>query len=291
MPAQLIIVEKSSDFRWSVPGVRVITAQDFIAEGPGLLQRPRRIINLCRSYAYLSIGYYVSLLAEARGERVTPSMEAITDLQVKAVQAQKLAGLERCLGPLASVPKAVEAMRIQVFFGQVEERNAEDRGVEDRGLAEFAGRSFELFRCPLLAIDLERLEDGAGWKVAALHPLDLRDVDLARDGLFLDGLTRFCRRPWRHVTGALRRADAPPRRHRRTGRSLPAPPGRPDPPRPRPRASRLTPLPSLLGRRRIPRAGPGARAGGFAGLPPDREPIWFHFITLRCTARQRNKTL
>ncbi|MDT3380729.1 RimK family protein [Labrys neptuniae] len=199
MPAQLIIVEKSSDFRWSVPGVRVITAQDFIAEGPGLLQRPRRIINLCRSYAYLSIGYYVSLLAEARGERVTPSMEAITDLQVKAVQAQKLAGLERCLGPLASVPKAVEAMRIQVFFGQVEERNAEDRGVEDRGLAEFAGRSFELFRCPLLAIDLERLEDGAGWKVAALHPLDLRDVDLARDGLFLDGLTRFCRRPWRHA--------------------------------------------------------------------------------------------
>ncbi|MGJ4854968.1 RimK family protein [Labrys sp. La1] len=194
MPAQLIIVEKSSDFRWSVPGIRVITAQEFIAEGPSLLQRPRRIINLCRSYAYLSIGYYVSLLAEARGERVTPSMEAITDLQVKAVQTQKLAGLERCLGALASVPRAVEAMRIQVFFGQVD-----DRGIEDRGLPEFASRSFELFRCPLLAIDLERLEGGSGWKVAALRPLDPRDVDPARDSLFLDGLARFCRRPWRHA--------------------------------------------------------------------------------------------
>lgn len=189
MPSQLIIVEKSSDFRWSAPGVRVVTAQEFIAEGPSLLQRPRRIINLCRSYAYLSIGYYVSLLAEARGERVTPSMETITDLQVKVVQAQKLAGLERCLGTLVSVPRAVESMCIQIFFGQV----------EDRDLAEFASRSFELFRCPLLAIDLERLGGGDGWKVAALRPLDLRDIDATRDGLFLDSLAHFCRRPWRNA--------------------------------------------------------------------------------------------
>lgn len=192
MPSQLIIVEKSGDFRWSVPGVRVLTAQEFIAEGPGLLQRPRRIVNLCRSYAYLSIGYYVSLLAEARGERVTPSVEVITDLQVKAVQTQKLAGLERCLGVLSSVPRAVDAMRIQVFFGQV----------EDKDLADFASRSFELFRCPLLAIDLERLEGGDGWRVAGVHALDPRDVDAVREGLFLDGLARFCRRPWRHAPSA-----------------------------------------------------------------------------------------
>ncbi|WP_413989496.1 RimK family protein [Labrys okinawensis] len=187
MSSQLIIVEKRSDFRWPDPEARVLTAQEFIAEGRNPLNRPYRVINLCRSYAYLSIGYYVSLLAEARGDRVTPSVETITDLQQKGVQALKLAGLNRCLGPLPSVPRAVNAMRVQVFFGQI----------EDRELAEMAARSFELFRCPLLAIDLERTGGGDGWKVANLHPLDPRDVDASRDKVFLDGLGKFARRPWR----------------------------------------------------------------------------------------------
>src|SRR5260221_12560052 len=121
MSTQLIIVEKRSDFRWPDPEARVVTAQEFIAEGRNPLHRPHRVINLCRSYAYLSIGYYVSLLAEARGDRVTPSVETITDLQQKSVQALKLAGLNRCLGPLASVPRSVNAMRAQVFFGQIED--------------------------------------------------------------------------------------------------------------------------------------------------------------------------
>ena len=187
MSTQLIIVEKRSDFRWPDPDARVMTAQEFIAEGSNPFHRPRKIVNLCRSYGYLSIGYYVSLLAEARGDRVTPSVETITDLQQKTVHAHKLAILDRCLGPLATVPRSVNAMRAQIFFGQI----------EDNDLAEMASRSFEMFRCPLLAIDLERSEGGDGWKVVNLRPLDPRDVDISRDAIFLEGLGKFARRSWR----------------------------------------------------------------------------------------------
>jgi len=187
MPTQLIIVEKRSDFRWPDPDMRVITAQEFISEGPTSLHRPRKIINLCRSYSYLSIGYYVSLLAEARGDRVTPSVETIVELQQKAVSSHKLASLDRCVGALRAVPRSVTSMSIQVFFGRI----------EDRDLGELATRSFEVFRCPLLAIDLERSDGGDGWSITSIKPIDPRDVDISRDGLLLDGLSRFSRRPWR----------------------------------------------------------------------------------------------
>ena len=36
-----------------------------------------KIINLSRSYAYQSKGYYASLLAEARGHRIVPTVETM----------------------------------------------------------------------------------------------------------------------------------------------------------------------------------------------------------------------
>ncbi len=42
-----------------------------------------RIINLCANYSYQSIGYYVSLLAEARGHKVLPNVLAIQDINIK----------------------------------------------------------------------------------------------------------------------------------------------------------------------------------------------------------------
>jgi hypothetical protein len=38
------------------------------------------VLNLCRSYQYLSKGYYVSLLADARGQRVFPTVEMIEQI-------------------------------------------------------------------------------------------------------------------------------------------------------------------------------------------------------------------
>ena len=39
------------------------------------------VINLCRSYDYLTVGYYVSLVADARGHRVLPGVELVEDLR------------------------------------------------------------------------------------------------------------------------------------------------------------------------------------------------------------------
>ena len=48
---------------------------------PPASRRPApKILNLARSYAYQSLGYYCSLLAEARGHKVVPAVTTILDL-------------------------------------------------------------------------------------------------------------------------------------------------------------------------------------------------------------------
>ena len=190
----LIVVEKSADFRWPDPDSRVITAEEFISEradgNEGARaqpsKRPRKVINLCRDYDYLSLGYYCSLLAEARGDRITPSVETILDLQQRSTQQGLLAQLDRLIAGLDDVPKSVNTLSFHVFFGRI----------EDPALADLARKSFELFRCPLLELELERPAGLHGWRTTSVKALDPRDVDVSRDALFLGALDEFTRRRW-----------------------------------------------------------------------------------------------
>jgi len=190
----LIVVEKTADFRWAGADARVLTAEDFISEraegyeggrAPAS-KRPRKVINLCRNYDYLSLGYYCSLLAEARGDRITPSVETILDLQQRSTQQGLLAQLDRLIDGLDDVPRSINTLSFHVFFGRI----------EDPALADLARKSFELFRCPLLELALERPPGLNGWKTTSVKALDPRDVDVSRDALFLGALDEFTRRRW-----------------------------------------------------------------------------------------------
>jgi glutathione synthase/RimK-type ligase-like ATP-grasp enzyme len=186
VPSNIIVVEKRQDFRWHDPDGRVITMDDYVAmrtDGPG---RARKVINLCRSYDYLGGGYYCSLLAEARGDRILPSVETILELQQKSLHADRMAELDRELGDLADLPAAISSFTLLVLFGRI----------DDPAFARLAQRSFELFRCPLLELEIER-GDGARWRVASVSAGDLRDVEPERDDLFLGALEDFTRRTWR----------------------------------------------------------------------------------------------
>ena len=44
-----------------------------------------RVFNFCKSYKYQSIGYYVSLIAEARGHEAYPSMAAMSDIKSASI--------------------------------------------------------------------------------------------------------------------------------------------------------------------------------------------------------------
>ncbi len=190
----LIVVEKAADFRWAGHDSRVMTAEEFISERAeehdgdlfAASKRPRKVINLCRNHDYLSLGYYCSLLAEARGDRITPSVETILDLQQRSTQQGLLAQLDRLIDGLDEIPRSVNTLSFHVFFGRI----------EDPGLTDLARKSFELFRCPLLELELERPAGLNGWKTSSVKALDPREIDVSRDALFLGALDEFTRRRW-----------------------------------------------------------------------------------------------
>src|ERR687895_255073 len=62
----------------------VLTARDYLAEPGGGREASVRVLNLCRTGRYQGRGYYVSLLAEARGQRPLPDVKTIEDLQSAA---------------------------------------------------------------------------------------------------------------------------------------------------------------------------------------------------------------
>jgi glutathione synthase/RimK-type ligase-like ATP-grasp enzyme/gamma-glutamyl:cysteine ligase YbdK (ATP-grasp superfamily) len=77
----------------------VLHADAFLAGAPAV-DAKARIVNLCRNHAYLSRGYYVSLLAEARGHEVVPTvhtLEAMADphARVRALQEAGVDVLDR----------------------------------------------------------------------------------------------------------------------------------------------------------------------------------------------------
>ena len=72
MTGWVIVVDQPKDFPNADTPHKVITTSEYLAR-PRLFESGRpKLINLSRSYAYQSKGYYASLLAEARGHRVVP---------------------------------------------------------------------------------------------------------------------------------------------------------------------------------------------------------------------------
>lgn len=71
------------------------TADEYFA-GDDTLQEDLTIVNLCQSYHYLSQGYYVSLLAEARHQHVLPTLATIEAIHDPFVYFRALeeAGIE-----------------------------------------------------------------------------------------------------------------------------------------------------------------------------------------------------
>lgn len=76
-----LVVNNPKDWPLHIPKVDVISAKSYLTDSNYSNERYAKVFNLCRSYRYQSIGYYVSLLAEARGHKPLPSVQTIQDLK------------------------------------------------------------------------------------------------------------------------------------------------------------------------------------------------------------------
>lgn len=160
----LVVVENPRNWRLDTPGARVVAARDYLAD-QAFASLPRaRVFNLCRSHRYQTTGYYVSLLAAARGHRPLPSIETLQDLQLSAVlrvAGQDLdARIQRALGPLKG-----DKFELSVYFG----RNLAAR--HDT----LARALYEQFPAPLLRASFARGRSGR-WRLDGVRVLGTAEI-------------------------------------------------------------------------------------------------------------------
>ena len=126
---------------------KVITTSEYLAR-PRLFDMGRpKLVNLARSYAYQSKGYYASLLAEARGHRVVPTVETMLELREAKLYEHALPELEdelnRCARRADFQPEG--ELKLLVCFGIARDERFES----------FGRLLFDWFRCPALEVTVE----------------------------------------------------------------------------------------------------------------------------------------
>src|SRR3954465_9737050 len=66
---------------FEIADANVLTARNYLAQPEGGNDGSLRVLNLCRTGRYQGRGYYVSLLAEARGQRPVADVKTIENLR------------------------------------------------------------------------------------------------------------------------------------------------------------------------------------------------------------------
>lgn len=189
MARRIVVVENESDWKADYPPVPVVALDDYLTDPKWLGERQVQVINLCRSYSYLSAGYYCSLLAEARGHRVAPPVRTMLDLG-RGFHADLSAPLlEKALAKSRNgrLPRSasIAAEEVDVFFGHCDIPDMES----------LARKLFEAFPCPLMRIRLEAADGGR--RITAVNPVGLHQVRQAQRPFLAAAISRHLGRPWR----------------------------------------------------------------------------------------------
>jgi glutathione synthase/RimK-type ligase-like ATP-grasp enzyme len=181
----VILVDSLRDFPNEDTPHKVITTKDYLARTNLFRGSRPKMINLSRSFNYQSRGYYCSLLAEARGHRIIPSVETMVDLGARQLYAQALPELDDSLAKaIAAADDKVTPHRILVYFGTV----------ADHRFDRFGRLLFDWFRCPVLEVTIENGGRPSIKKLASVPVTKLEPDELVQ---FHAALHTHTTREWR----------------------------------------------------------------------------------------------
>jgi glutathione synthase/RimK-type ligase-like ATP-grasp enzyme len=185
----LFVTNRGQEWPFEIPGSGVATARSYLTD-PAYSNLDARVVNLCRADRYQGRGYYVSLLAEARGHRPLPDVKTIEDLQAPA----HLDALADEMDPLVQRSlqhDASDVFELDAYFGR-------DPAELHPALAQ---RLYDLVKAPLLRAVFERTENR--WRLAEVRAIGVSDTPPQHRAFLLATATEY-------VTGHRRPRPAGP---------------------------------------------------------------------------------
>jgi glutathione synthase/RimK-type ligase-like ATP-grasp enzyme len=158
----LFVVDRAQQWPFDIPGSSAVTAREYLTEPAYANHLNAKVVNLCRVNRYQGRGYYVSLLAEARGHDPTPGVRDLGDLQTEELRhaiAEKVADLTREIRHDGS-----DVFELDAYFGR-------DPADAHNPLAQ---QLFAATHAPLLRAIFRH--DGDAWKLEKISVIAASEV-------------------------------------------------------------------------------------------------------------------
>lgn len=177
----LIVVNNPQQYQIDSEDVEVVAAKQYLTDATLASMRNVKIINACRSYRYQSIGYYVSLLAEARGHKPFPTVQTIQDLKsttmARIVSSDVDEMIQASMKHLAS-----DKFTLTIYFGHNTSK------CHDR----LATSLFQHFPAPFL--EAQFTKTGGHWFLQNISPISLGDIPPEHKEFALQSLKAFLKK-------------------------------------------------------------------------------------------------
>jgi glutathione synthase/RimK-type ligase-like ATP-grasp enzyme len=162
--ANLLVVDNPARWKFSHDSVKIISSKDYLSPQNHHQWSQARVFNLCRSYAYQSIGYYVSLLAEARGHRALPSVATLRDFRSPPVARSMGLDIEEVIQSSLKDRKDPK-FELEIYFGQP----------LDPAYSRLASHIYRLFPAPMLRAQFLRQEKWLLGSVSSISASQIPD--------------------------------------------------------------------------------------------------------------------
>jgi glutathione synthase/RimK-type ligase-like ATP-grasp enzyme/ribosomal protein S18 acetylase RimI-like enzyme len=160
--SNIIVVDSRKKWSIDIEGAEVVSAKKYISGNDFHQHKNLRVFNLCKSYRYQSMGYYVSLLASARDQRAIPNVTTIRDFKDLQLIRSIANGIDEII---QSTLQKVEAKTfvLNIYFGHTVEKEYKVLG----------GKLYLLFEAPLLQVEFKKTDK---WLISKALPLSLKKV-------------------------------------------------------------------------------------------------------------------
>lgn len=159
----LVVVNNPADWPLSIPGVQLVSAKTYLTNPEFSELRNVKVFNLCRRYQYQSTGWYVSLLASARGHRPIPSIPTIQDLKSQTIIRFVSDDLAELIQKTLTGNNS-ESFTLSIYFG----RNVAKK--YDR----LASALFNMFHVPFIRAQFRKTEEG--WELSRIFPIPAGEI-------------------------------------------------------------------------------------------------------------------
>jgi glutathione synthase/RimK-type ligase-like ATP-grasp enzyme len=168
----LFVIDQPQEW-FEIPQAAVLTARRYLAEPDGGGEGSVRVLNLCRTGRYQGRGYYVSLLAEARGQRPLPDVKTVEELKSDAYVRAMSDQLEPLVRETLHHDES-DRFELNVYLGK-------DPAQRHPALAE---KLFASVHAPLLRALFGRAD--GHWRLDAVQAIGIADIPAQHRAFLLE---------------------------------------------------------------------------------------------------------